>query len=91
MCSSSRNNDKDKQDSRHDAHYCDRKCQTSDTDAGFAVSAVLEDRSARELNRMPLSEMRTAGKKTRLRSKWTSDNITASFFDYVLKGKHRTE
>ncbi len=63
----------------------------SETDSGFAVKAVLEGRSARELNRMLLSEMRRVEKKTRLRAEWTSDKITESFFDYVPKGKHRIE
>ena len=50
------------------------------------VRAVLEGESAKDLNRMLLSEMRRVEKKTRLRAEWTSNNITERFFDYVSKG-----
>jgi len=55
-------------------------------DCGFAVAAELEGRSARELNREPLSELRRAEKRTRLRSQWTSGKLTETFFDYLPKG-----
>ncbi len=50
------------------------------------VRAELEGESAKDLNRMLLSEMRRVEKKTRLRAEWTSNNITERFFDYVSKG-----
>ncbi len=59
----------------------------SKTDRGLEIKAVLEGESAKELNRMLLSEMRRIEKKTRLRSEWSSGNTVESFFDYVPKGK----
>jgi hypothetical protein len=56
------------------------------TDDGFEVEAKLEGESARDLNRMLLSEMRRAEKKTRLRSEWTNNKSVERFFDYVPKG-----
>ena len=50
------------------------------------VRAELEGESAKDLNRVLLSEMRRVEKKTRLRAEWTSNNITERFFDYVSKG-----
>jgi hypothetical protein len=53
---------------------------------GFQVEADLKGESARALNRMLLSEMRKAEKRTRLRAEWTSGNTIERFFDYVPKG-----
>lgn len=61
----------------------------SQTDKGFEIKAVLDGESARELNRILLSEMRRAEKKTRIRSEWSSGKKVESFFDYVPKGRHR--
>lgn len=55
------------------------------TGEGFEVNAELEGESTRDLNRMILSEMRRAEKKTRIRAEYTSDNTTKRFFDYVPK------
>ncbi len=55
------------------------------------IIAVLEGDSARELNRMLLSEMRRVEKKTRMRSEWSSGKTVESFFDYVPKGIHRLD
>jgi hypothetical protein len=52
---------------------------------GFEVTAELDGESARDLNRMLLSEMRKIEKKTRIRAEWTSGNTTERFFDYVPK------
>jgi len=52
---------------------------------GFEVTAELDGESARDLNRMLLSEMRKVEKKTRIRAEWTSGNTTERFFDYVPK------
>ena len=52
---------------------------------GFEVNAELKGESARDLNRMLLSELRKAEKKTRLRSEWTSEDTIEKFFDYSLK------
>jgi hypothetical protein len=50
------------------------------------VGAEMEGASAKELNRILLSGLRRAEKKTRLRAEWTSSsNTTERFFDYVLK------
>ena len=56
------------------------------TDDGFQVEAALEGPSAKDLNRQLLSALRRLEKKTRLRSEWTSGDITEKFFDYVPKG-----
>jgi len=52
----------------------------------YLVTADLEGRSAKDLNRLLLSALRRTEKKTRLRAEWTSaDGTTFRFFDYVLK------
>lgn len=52
----------------------------------FLVEAEMEGASARELNRMLLSALRKAQRKTTLRAEWAfSDGTTEKFFDYVLK------
>ena len=56
------------------------------TDQGFDVEAELEGESARALNRMILSELRRAEKRTRIRAEWKSGDIIEKFFDYVPKG-----
>lgn len=53
---------------------------------GFEVNAELRGESARELNRLLLSELRKVEKKTRIRSEWTSEGTTEKFFDYAFKG-----
>lgn len=58
---------------------------------GFEVLANFEGQSAKDLNRMLLSEMRRAEKKTRLRAEWTFDETVEKFFDYVPKGKRKVE
>lgn len=55
------------------------------TGDGFDVNAELKGESSKDLNRMLLSELRRAEKKTRLRAEWTSEGITEKYFDYVLK------
>jgi hypothetical protein len=59
------------------------------TGEGFEVNAELNGESARDLNRMLLSEMRKAEKKTRIRAEWTSGNTIERFFDYVPKTSAR--
>jgi hypothetical protein len=56
------------------------------TSEGFELEAELDGESARDLNRMLLSEMRKVEKKTRIRSEWTLGNTIEKFFDYVPKG-----
>jgi hypothetical protein len=56
---------------------------------GFEVNAELDGESARDLNRMLLSEMRKVEKKTRIRAEWTLDDTTEKFFDYAQKGIRR--
>jgi hypothetical protein len=60
------------------------------TDQGFEVEAELEGESARVLNRMILSELRRAEKRTRIRAEWTSGDTIERFFDYVPKGTRKT-
>ena len=55
------------------------------TDDGFEVNAKFKGKSVRDLNRMLLSELRKAEKKTRIRSEWTSEDTTEKFFDYAHK------
>lgn len=59
-------------------------------DEGFQVEADLEGKSARDLNRMFLSEMRKVERRTRLRAEWTAEGVREKFFDYVPKGKKKT-
>lgn len=56
--------------------------QTAD---GFEVKAELKGKTARDLNRMLLSELRRVEKKTRLRTEWTFGGATEKFFDYAHK------
>jgi hypothetical protein len=60
------------------------------TNAGFEVTAELQGESARDLNRLILSEMRRVEKKTRIRAEYTSDNAVERFFDYVPKTARKT-
>jgi hypothetical protein len=53
---------------------------------GFEVEADLKGESARDLNRMLLSEMSKAEKRTIIRAEWISGNRIKKFFDYVPKG-----
>jgi len=59
------------------------------TDQGFDVEAELEGESARELNRLILSELRRAEKRTRIRAEWTSGDTVEKIFDYALKGTRK--
>ncbi|MGD0450048.1 MAG: hypothetical protein ABSA79_03200 [Candidatus Bathyarchaeia archaeon] len=59
------------------------------TTDGFEVTAEFKGLSARELNRIFLSELRRAEKKTRIRSEWTCEGTTEKFFDYALKQTKR--
>jgi hypothetical protein len=61
------------------------------TDQGFEVEAELEGERARVLNRMILSELRRAEKRTRIRAEWTSGDTIERFFDYVPKGTRKTQ
>ena len=67
------------------ARIFESKGTVKETDQGFEIDAELEGESAVALNRILLSELRRAEKKTRMRSQWTSGNTTEKFFDYVLK------
>jgi hypothetical protein len=57
---------------------------------GFEVKAEFTGESARDLNRMVLSELRRAEKKTSIRSEWTNGDTVEKFFDYALKGTRKT-
>jgi len=61
------------------------------TSEGFEVNAELHGESARDLNRMLLSEMRKVEKKTRLRAEWSSGNTIEKFFDYVPKATRKVD
>jgi hypothetical protein len=61
------------------------------TGEGFEVEAELTGESARDLNRTLLSRMRKAERRTRLRAEWTAGGVTERFFDYVPKGKKKTQ
>jgi hypothetical protein len=58
-------------------------------DGGFEVKAELMGESARNVNRVLLSQMRRAERRTRLRAEWTAEGVTERFFDYVPKGKNK--
>jgi hypothetical protein len=55
------------------------------TSEGFDLNAEFKGESSKDLNRMLLSELRRAEKKTRLRAEWTSEGTIEKYFDYVLK------
>ncbi|MGA2680865.1 MAG: hypothetical protein ABSF44_03590 [Candidatus Bathyarchaeia archaeon] len=55
------------------------------TSDGFDINAEFKGESAKVFNRMLLSELRRAEKKTRLRSEWISEGTIEKYFDYVLK------
>ena len=55
------------------------------TTDGFDVNAEFKGESSKDLNRMLLSDLRRAEKKTRLRAEWTAEGTTEKYFDYVLK------
>ena len=59
------------------------------THEGFEVEGNLEGESARDLNRMLLSELRKVEKRTRIRAEWMSGNTIERFFDYVPKGTRK--
>jgi hypothetical protein len=61
------------------------------TGEGFELNAELEGESARDLNRMLLSEMRKVEKKTTIRSEWTLGKTIEKFFDYVPKGTRKVQ
>jgi hypothetical protein len=61
------------------------------TNEEFEVNAEFTGESARDLNRMLLSEMRKVEKKTRIRAEWTLGNTTEKFFDYVPKAVKKTD
>jgi hypothetical protein len=56
---------------------------------GFEVNAELIGESARDLNRMLLSEMRRVEKKTRIRAEWASGDPIERYFDYVPRGTRK--
>ena len=60
-------------------------------DQGFEVEAELEGERARDLNRMVLSELRRAEKRTRIRAEWKSGDIIERYFDYVPKGTRQVQ
>lgn len=60
-------------------------------DEGFQVEAELEGKSARDLNRMLLSQMRMAERRTRLRAEWTAEGVRERFFDYAAKRREKLE
>jgi hypothetical protein len=60
------------------------------TDDGFEVNAEFKGESVRNLNRILLSELRKAEKKTRIRTEWTIEGTTEKFFDYAHKQTKKT-
>ena len=56
------------------------------TDNEFIVRARFDGESSKTLNRLFLSSLRRAERRTRMRAEWTStDGTVHRFFDYVLK------
>ena len=60
-------------------------------DQGFEIEAESEGENARALNRMILSELRRAERRTRIGAEWTSGDTTERFLDYVPKGIRKTQ
>ena len=58
-----------------------------ETPDGLRVDGVMEGSSARDLNRLLLTELRRVERRTRVRSAWTIGASTERFFDYVPKGR----
>jgi hypothetical protein len=58
---------------------------------GFEVEAELQGESARDLNRMILSDLRRAEKRTRIRTEWTLGDTIERFFDYVPRGTRKAQ
>ncbi len=52
---------------------------------GLHVVGTLDGADAREVNRLLLSALRRAERRTRLRAEWTADGQVHRFFDYVPK------
>ncbi len=52
---------------------------------GLHVEGTMEGADAREVNRLLLSALRRAEKRTRLRAEWTGGGCIYRFFDYVPK------
>lgn len=52
---------------------------------GFHVEGSMTGQSARDLNRVLLSALRRAERRTRIRSRWVLGDATFRFFDYVPK------
>ena len=55
-------------------------------DDSLHVEGVMDGEDARDVNRRPLSALRSVERRTRLRAEWTAGGTTYRFFDYVLKG-----
>lgn len=66
------------------------ECVTRVNNNEFRIDAELEGENAKEMNRSLLSELRRTERKTRMRSKWASNETTEHFFDYVLKKSTKT-
>lgn len=62
-----------------------RKALSGKEDEEFLVEAETKGASARELNRMLLSALRSMEKRMTLHAEWTSGDATERFFDFVLK------
>ena len=69
--------------------YVAHKRAIKSTEDGFEVQAELKGENARMLNRLLLSELRRAEKRTRIRAEWTSAGMIERFFDYVPKGSRK--
>jgi len=52
---------------------------------GFYIEGTMVGESARDLNRVLLSALRRAERRTRIRSRWTLGDATFRFFDYGSK------
>ena len=61
-----------------------------ETDQGFEVEAELEGDTAADLNRILLSKLRLAEKRTRIRAEWSTGDTTEKFFDYVPRTIRKT-
>lgn len=60
------------------------------TEKGFKITKTFEGRSARELNRGLLSNLRRVVKRTTMRSEWVHGKVSERFFDYIPKGIRET-
>ena len=65
-------------------------CVTQTIKKEFRIETEMVGENSKGLNRLLLSELRRAERKTRLRAEWTSGDTVERFFDYAWKKTTKT-